>query len=191
MAMPSLHGSQPSRVADRQREKSRLWLFQRELRTSNQNLANVRRLWKAQKRLTKILTKKAKVKAMRNKKIPLKRINAIAGRAIPRERKSSSYSVQKITFDWTSDDSGNASGTTLGTYNGEIVALSIILLETPVKGVFRIEIVDDEGFEILAMTGDKIADTSFGAVCESTLTLNISKAMGTRAKTGLLAVWIR
>ena len=128
---------------------------------------------------------------MRNKKIPLKRINAIAGRAIPRERKSSSYSVQKITFDWTSDDSGNASGTTLGTYNGEIVALSIILLETPVKGVFRIEIVDDEGFEILAMTGDKIADTSFGAVCESTLTLNISKAMGTRAKTGLLAVWIR
>ena len=107
-------------------------------------------------------------------------------------------SVKRIKFAWTSDASGNVSGTpTTGVYDGEIIAITTI----PSGGgtaptTYTIAVKDADGNDVLCGLGTtrSINTTEFlkkplGAVTLSTLELSIASAGN--AKQGTAYLWLR
>ena len=107
-------------------------------------------------------------------------------------------SVKRIKFAWTSDASGNVSGTpTAGTYDGEVIAIETIPgTGGTVPTTYTITVQDADGNDVIAGLGTTRSTTAtewlkkpLGAVAASTLTLTIASAGN--AKTGIAYLWIR
>lgn len=106
--------------------------------------------------------------------------------------------IRRVKFAWTSDASGNVSGTpTVGVYDGILVACAT----TPGAGgtqptSYGITISDADGNDILCGSGSARSTTATeyikspqGAVAASVLSIGISAAGA--SKTGTAYLWIR
>ncbi len=107
-------------------------------------------------------------------------------------------SVKRVKFVWTSDASGNVSGTpTTGVFDGEVIAIETI----PSGGgtaptTYTITVKDADGNDVLCGLGTTRSATvtewlkkPLGAVTLSTLELGIASAGN--AKVGTAYIWIR
>lgn len=104
--------------------------------------------------------------------------------------------IKKIKFEWVSATDGTATGTTKGTYNGEIIELVTDPGATAPTDNYDITINDADGNDVLAGAGaDRdTANTEYklrsalGCVCNSTLTLNITNAGDSKVGTAYLYI---
>lgn len=107
--------------------------------------------------------------------------------------------VRKITWEWTSDGSGDASGTTTSAFSGKILALV-----TDPDGTsaptdnYDITITDEEGVDVLVAAGadrdtantEQVVDqATLGVVANDTLTLTVANAGDSNA--GKVFLFIR
>jgi hypothetical protein len=108
--------------------------------------------------------------------------------------------VKKISFEWTSDSSGDASGTTTNVYTGVIERLVTV----PGTGgdqptnEYDIEITDEDGVDVLVGAGADLSDTdteqralatTVGAMANDKLQLTVENAGDT--KKGVVHLYIR
>ncbi len=108
-------------------------------------------------------------------------------------------SLRKLVFEWTSNASGAASGTTTAGYDG-IVAEAIFdpdSGDTQPTNEHDITLVDGDGHDVLLGTGAnlsnaaatyKAASNAMGVVFDSALTLNVSGAGS--GKSGTVTIYL-
>ena len=108
-------------------------------------------------------------------------------------------SVKKVTFDWTATTGGEASDTTVNSYDGEV--LRIVCMDTACTG-YALEINDNDGVDLLGGQGATLTSggTDFGtstgnvelplSAVSSKLSLSITGA-GTTGETGQTIVYVR
>jgi len=111
---------------------------------------------------------------------------------------NTTQSVKRVYFAWTSDSSGDATGTTTNTFDGDLIGFA-----TDPDGTaaptddYDVTLTDANGFDLLMGNGanrdtadiEYVAGTSLGAVSGSKLTLTVANAGDT--KKGVAVVWIR
>ena len=124
----------------------------------------------------------------------------MAGAITFTEMASKSYSVKSVLAEWTSDASGDATGTTTESYEGEIIYFATIpdtstgLIPSP---LYDIVVRDSDGFDVLAGEGgdrasgveEEADDVVLGATNWSKLAFTISNAGNVTA--GAIKIWIR
>ena len=111
---------------------------------------------------------------------------------------NTTQSVKQVYFAWTSDSSGDATGTTTNTFDGDLIGFA-----TDPDGTaaptdnYDVTLTDANGFDLLMGNGanrdtadiEYVAGTSLGAVSGSKLTITVANAGDT--KKGVAVVWIR
>lgn len=107
-------------------------------------------------------------------------------------------SVKKITFAWTSDASGNATGTTSNAYSGAIERLVTVPdgTDAPTDS-YDVVVNDEDGNDVLMGAGadrdtantEQVLASSLGIVANDKLALSVSNAGS--AKSGTAYVYIR
>lgn len=94
-------------------------------------------------------------------------------------------SIKKVTFEWTSDASGDADGSTTAVFTGKIVQVTTVPSGTAAPtDNYDIELRDADGVDLLAGAGanrdeantEHITSANLGAVCVSALTLVVANA---------------
>ena len=108
------------------------------------------------------------------------------------------HPVKKIAFDWTSDGSGDATGTTTNVFTGELLRLVTVPdgVAAPTDN-YDIVINDEDGTDVLIGAGadrdtantEQVIASSLGAVANDKLTIVVSNAGDT--KSGVAYLYIR
>ena len=106
--------------------------------------------------------------------------------------------VKKITFAWTSNASGAASGTTTMYYSGETKRI-VFIPGVGVSALYDITVTDDDSVDILDGDGANLSSTAtvqlrpdtkdMAAIAEAQLTCNVTNA-GSGA-TGTVIIYLR
>lgn len=107
-------------------------------------------------------------------------------------------SAKKVAFAWTSDGSGDATGTTSAAFDGKIEGLTTIPdgVAAPTDN-YDITITDADGHDVLLGAGanrdtantEHVTSASLAAVAGSKLTLTVANAGA--SKQGTAIVWVR
>ena len=106
--------------------------------------------------------------------------------------------MKKVTFAWTSDASGDASGTTTYAYSGKIEGLTTVPSSTAAPTAnYDIVVTDEDSVDVLMSAGANRSDTatehvqssSLGCVSDDKLSLAVSNAGDSKA--GTVYLWIR
>ena len=107
-------------------------------------------------------------------------------------------SMKKIKWTWTSDTSGDAAGaTTTEAYNGKIQGLTTVPSTTTPTDNYDVEILDEDGVDVLMgggadrdqTTTEYVLATSLGAVANDKMYLSVSNAGDTKA--GAVYLYLR
>jgi len=106
-------------------------------------------------------------------------------------------SIKKVKFEWTSDASGDADGSTTAVFSGKLVQVTTVPdgVAAPTAD-YDVEVRDADGVDLLAGAGadrhtsntEHITSASLGAVCASALTLVVANAGN--ATEGVVYVYI-
>lgn len=112
------------------------------------------------------------------------------------ENNSSGTSVKLIKFAWTSDGDGDATGTTTGYYDGDIIGFVTDPTDGPTAD-YDITITDSNSIDVLNGAGEDrhtstteyVQGTSLGWVSQSKLTITVADAGDT--KSGVAYLYIR
>ncbi len=108
-------------------------------------------------------------------------------------------SPKKLTFAWTSDGAGAASGQTTKPVSGKVEQLVTVPAGGGVQptNLYDVALVDEDGVDVLAGAGvdrsnvntQQVLSASLGIVADDKLTLNVSNAGA--AKSGTVHVYLR
>lgn len=106
--------------------------------------------------------------------------------------------IRKIKFAWTSDASGDATGTTTKSYTGELLRLITVPDGTSAPtDDYDITITDEDGVDVLIGQGanrdtantEQVIASSLGCVANDKLTLTVANAGN--AKKGTVYLYVR
>ena len=105
--------------------------------------------------------------------------------------------VKKVRFAWTVDAAGDATGTTVGAYNGKIEVLVTDPGAGPPTDNYDIVVTDEDGYDTLAGAGanrdtattETVLASTLGVVANDKLTLTVAAAGN--ATSGVVVVYIR
>jgi len=106
-------------------------------------------------------------------------------------------SVKKITFAFTSSDTGTASASTTSAYSGKLIWCVIDPGATTPTAAWDLTVTDVDSIDLLAGGGadcsetatEYIAEASLGAIDGGVITFNVTNAGD--QKTGTVYLWIR